>query len=126
MTGPLVRRPGEPALSDPAVRGITRISPHVVERIAAYACHRASAVVLPLVDTDAPRSGAPRARAEITGRLARLSVTVSVRYPSPLTAFAAGVRSVVTADVERLCGLRVVAVDVEAEPVNLQRRTRVL
>lgn len=114
------------AASDPATRGMTRLSPHVVERIAAYACHRATALVTPQLDPHAPRSVAPRARAEVNGRLTRLSVFVGVAYPSPVGAFAASVRSVVTADVERLCGLRVVGIDVEAMPVNLRRRRRVL
>lgn len=113
------------AATEPAARGVTRVSPHVVERIAAYACHRAAAIVTPQLEPHAPRSVAPRARAEVNGRLARLSITAGVRYPAPVTAFAASIRAVVTADVERLCGLRVVGVDVEASPVNVQRRTRV-
>ena len=112
--------------TDPATRGVTRIAPHVVERIAAYACHRAAAIVSPQLELNAPRSIAPKARAEINGRVARLSVSVGVQYPSPVMAFAANVRSVVTEDVESLCGLRVVGIDVEASPVDLRRRTRVL
>lgn len=120
-------RPARPAgLPDPATRGFTRVSPHVVERIAAHACLRATAVATPSSSATVPRALAPRARAEINGKIARLAVTVGVEYPSPVAAFAAGVRAVVTADVERLCGLRVVGVDVEALPVDLRRRTRVL
>lgn len=106
-------------------RGITRISPHVVERIAAFACNRADLVVTPRTNEHAPRSVAPRARAEVNGRHARLSVSVGAQYPASMTALAASVRAVVTEDVERLCGLQVVGVDVDAQPVNLERKTRV-
>lgn len=126
MSSPLAAVTTQPSATDPAGRGLTRISPHVVERIAGYACQHATAVVTPQLDPTAPRSVAPRVRAEIDGRLARLSITVGVRYPEPVAAFAAGLRSAVTAEVERLCGLRVVGIDVEASPVNLRRRTRVL
>jgi hypothetical protein len=126
MSGAIAGMTQEPAAADPATRGVTRVSPHVVERIAAYACHRATAAVTPQLEPNAPRSVAPRARAEINGRLARLSVSVGVRYPAPVAAFAASVRSVVTTDVENLCGLRVVGIDVEAAPVNIRQRTRVL
>ncbi|WP_153505805.1 hypothetical protein [Cumulibacter manganitolerans] len=112
------RGPGSPG-------GFTRISPYVVERIAGHACHRAEGAVTPRTHAGAPQSTAPRVRAEVTGRHARLSVSTGALYPAPLTAFAAAVRAVVVDDVERLCGLRVVAVDVEALPVNLERRTRV-
>lgn len=112
-------------LPDPAMRGLTRVAPHVVERIAAFACHRATAVATPGSAAGVARTLTPRARAEINGKIARLAVTVGVEYPSPVAVFAAGVRAVVTADVERLCGLRVVGVDVEALPVDLRRRTRV-
>lgn len=106
-------------------RGVTRISPHVVERIAGHACHRADGAVTPRTHPGAPQATAPRVRAEVTGRHARLSVSAGALYPASLTAFAAAVRTVVVDDVERLCGLRVVGVDVEALPVNLERRTRV-
>ncbi|WP_134323243.1 Asp23/Gls24 family envelope stress response protein [Cumulibacter soli] len=117
---------GTPADADPAARGLTRISPNVVERIAAHACHRADGAITPQLHPAAPRGSAPRARAEINGKIARLTVTVGVQYPMPVAAFAATLRDVVAADVERLCGLHVVAIDVEAAPVNLRRRTRVL
>lgn len=110
---------------DPSGRGVTRVSPHVVERIAAYACNRASNVVTPRTDHDAPRSSAPRAHAEINGRHARLSLAVGTTYPSSLVAVATSVRAVVIEDVQRLCGLQVIAVDVDAQPVNLHRRSRV-
>lgn len=126
MNAPIAGTTQSRATVDPATRGLTRVSPHVVERIAAYACHRAAAAVIPQLEPHAPRTVAPRARAEINGKLTRLSISVAVRYPSPITSFAASVRSVVTADVERLCGLRVVAIDVEASPVNVRRTTRVL
>lgn len=110
---------------DASTRGITRVSPHVVERIAAFACNRADRVVTPRTHEQAPSSLIPRARAEINGRHARLSVTVGALYPSAMTVFAASVRQVVTEDVQRLCGLQVVGVDVEAQPVNLERKVRV-
>lgn len=112
-------------LGDPAARGITRVSPHVVERVAAYACHRADSVVTPRTDSDAPSATTPRARAEVSGRQARLSVSVGARYPASIAALAASVRRLVAEDVERLCGLSVVGVDVEAHPVNLARQRRV-
>ncbi|WP_106847891.1 hypothetical protein [Blastococcus sp. Marseille-P5729] len=124
MSSPTGGWPGGGA-DDASARGITRVSPHVVERIAAFACHRADRAVTPRTHEHAPSSVIPRARADINGRHARLAVSVGALYPISMTTFARSVRQVVTDDVERLCGLQVVAVDVEAQPVNLERQARV-
>lgn len=124
MSAPTGEQSGVGA-DDASARGITRLSPHVVERIAAFACNRAERVVTPRTHEHAPSSVIPRARADINGRHARLAVSVGAMYPTPMTSFAASVRQVVTEDVERLCGLEVVGVDVEAQPINLERKVRV-
>lgn len=115
----------ETSRDDPAGRGLTRVAPHVVERIAAYACERVDGTITPR--TAAKGSSAPtvRARADVSGPRAHLAITVGMSYAQPVAATAVDVRNAVRADVERLCGMRVVAVDVEALPVHTMRRSRV-
>lgn len=111
-------------LAEPAARGVTRIAPSVVERIAAFTCTQVDGTLTRRATGDT-RAPVTRARAEVSGRQAHLSVTVGVRYARSVVTTASAIRQAVTAEVQRMCGLEVVGVDVEALPVNLSRRSRV-
>lgn len=126
MTAPAMSSAtGEPVPSDPASRGLTRVSPHVVERIASYACASVPGTVTPRTAPPEVTAPAPRARADVSGRHAHLTVTVGMSYARPVGTTAIEVRRQISSDVERLCGMDVVAVDVEAVPVHTMRRSRV-
>ncbi|GAB3299535.1 Asp23/Gls24 family envelope stress response protein [Epidermidibacterium keratini] len=126
MTAPAMSSTtGEPVSSDPASRGLTRVSPHVVERIATHACASVPGTVTPRTAPPEVTAPPPRARADVSGRHAHLSVTVGMSYARPIANVATEVRRHVSADVERLCGMQVVGVDVEAVPIHTMRRSRV-
>lgn len=113
-----------PQPSDPGTRGLTRIAPNVVERVAAFACRKASGV---LSESNADRSTIPpiRAQADVMGSHVHLAVRLPVEYPRPIVEVSASAREVVNEAVHRLCGLHVDTVDIEAVPINRTRRARV-
>ena len=112
-------------LSDPATRGLTRIAPSVVERVAAFACRSASHVLSQPATPEDPKIPSIRARADVMGSHVHLSVRLPVAYPRPIIEVSAAVRTEISRAVQHLCGLQVDGVDVEAIPVNLTRVTRV-
>lgn len=98
--------------------GRTDIADRVVERIAAHALTEMPEVggaarrVLGVAfgrDEAAP----PRAEAHVDGRLATVTVTMSVSYPSPVREVAQHARDTVTARITDLTGLDVRQVDVD-------------
>lgn len=119
-----------PSLAEPATRGRLRIADRVVERIAT---HSAAGIA------GATRSGStltgvvgrqfPKASAQIAGSRVRISVDVAVLWPHSLPQVTAAVRDAVAAEVHRLAGMQVDAVDVTAarilhEPDDQSRRLR--
>lgn len=112
-------------LADPSVRGVTRISPIVVERIAAYACNSVPGAVTRDQFAYLERVPPVKVRAEVMGSTTHLVVSVGVEWPAPIVRIAHAVRTHVAAEVERMCGLSIVGVDVRPVPVVVRRATRV-
>ncbi|GAC1328647.1 MAG: hypothetical protein NVSMB13_15870 [Mycobacteriales bacterium] len=108
-----------PTLADPADRGTTTVSDTVVAKLAA--------VVVIEVDraSGAPRTvfgqalgaakddAAPRATATVDGQMARVKLSMAVRYPSSVADVCSTVRREVIARVARLTGLTVSQVDID-------------
>lgn len=113
--------------NEPDLRGVTRISPVVVEKIA----QRAASEMPEIVTPDTPITGGGvgphvRARAEVRGGEARITLGLGVSYPARLIEVASAVRAEVSERVASLAGVRVVEVDVEVSPVLVDRRRRVV
>jgi uncharacterized alkaline shock family protein YloU len=91
----------------------------VVEKIAAQAASEVDDVegvaprLLGLTRPGARHAPRPQVAARIDGRLARLTVSVGVRYPAPLRHVSDAVRRHVTETVGHLASLDVREVDVE-------------
>ncbi|PRZ43701.1 putative alkaline shock family protein YloU [Antricoccus suffuscus] len=119
--------PGDvgPTVVDPGTRGLTRIAPNVVERVAAFACRDADGVLSARSAPSASKMPPIRARADVMGSHVHLSVRVPVVYPRRIIEVSASVRAEISRAVQHLCGLHVDGVDVEAVPVNQTRVTRV-
>ncbi len=113
-------------------RGKTTVSDRVIEKIASQAAdeiafsggpaarYPGAAVVrgLALGRGDHRR---PRVDAKVDGHLARVSVTMSVRYPVPLRQVAVEVRTHVVKTVGALAGLEVREVDIEVSDLVRDR-----
>lgn len=110
---------------DPAQRGITRISPVAVERVAVHACRPVLGLLTRENHPTEERAPATRVRAEVMGNTAHLAVTVGVRYPAPLLPIAQEIRRVVSAEVQQMCGLEIIGVDVTPVPIVIRRTSRV-
>ena len=119
------RPPGDAQSSDPSTRGLTRIAPNVVERVAAFACRGADDVLARPETSHGPKIPSIRARADVMGSHVHISVRLPVAYPRPIVEVSTAVRAEIGRVVQHLCGLQVDGVDVEAIPVNQTRITRV-
>ncbi len=111
--------------SDPAMRGLTRIAPNVVERVAAFACRGTEDVLFEPQTSSGPKFPSIRARADVMGSHVHISVRLPIAYPRQILEVSAAVRVEIGRAVQHLCGLQVDGVDVEAVPVNRARTTRV-
>ncbi len=108
---------GDEARSDPAMadRGVTTISPTVIEKIAGRAAAEVPGVttarpsslrrLIPLVDDGTADAAVGRERAAV-------DLTISVRYPAPVWQKADQVRTAVTERNESLTGLKVTRVNI--------------
>lgn len=114
-----------PPSPDGATRGLTRIAPNVVERVAAYACRDVNGVLVRPALSEDTKVPSIRARADVMGAAAHVTVWLPVEYPRPIINVAAAVRERIVADVHRLCGLRVEGIDIEALPINRAKISRV-
>lgn len=113
--GELLPGPGGPG-TDPAERGETRIGGRVVERIVAAAADevgRTAGTSRRILGIQLGHSDRPEAHAEVNGDIVTATVSLAVRYPSPVREVAASVRAHVMERVEKLTGLRVAEVDVD-------------
>ena len=115
--------------TDPAERGETRIRERVVERIVTAAADeigRTAGTSRRLLGISLGSSERPDAQAEVNGDVVTATVSLAVRYPSPVRQVAAEVRSHVMERVEKLTGLRVAEVDVKVVSLvpDLQPRVR--
>lgn len=112
-------------LADPSVRGVTRISPVVVERIAAHACNSVPGAVTRERFAYLDRVPPVKVRAEVMGSSTHLVVSVGVEWPAPIVRIAHAVKAQVATEVQRMCGLSIVGVDVRPVPIVVRRATRV-
>lgn len=118
----------------PEERGRTEIAERVVEKIAGYALTEigeAGGVSRRWLGVPVGRAGAaavPQVDARIDGRLATVSMTVSVLYPVPVRRVVDRLRDHVVARVGALTGLDVRQVDVDVatliHPEQFRRRGR--
>jgi uncharacterized alkaline shock family protein YloU len=108
-------------------RGGLSIADRVVEKIAARAALEVDGVggvprrILGRRAGPAVPGLLPRVRARVDGPIAVLSMSISVRYPTPVSQVAAGVRAQVAARLSELCGLDAAAVHIDV-PVFITRR----
>lgn len=106
-------------LPDPAERGRLDIAERVVERVATIA-----AVEVPGVNSvGSTLEGMlgrqyPKAKAQVAGSQARVSLDIAVAWPSPLGRTAAAVRERVRTQLQSLLGLTVDIVDVTVASVT--------
>ncbi|WP_052914194.1 Asp23/Gls24 family envelope stress response protein [Protofrankia coriariae] len=125
-TGEPIGTPGDHGggRADPATRGRLLITDRVVEKIAAEATRDIEHVgglrrVLPRRAWSAGDDRPPRVSARVSRGTARISMSLSVRYPARIMEICDGVRTRVTRQVADLAGLRVTRLDIDVSALDL-------
>ncbi len=123
--------PGAPAGNDdPGMRGALELRERAVARLVVAAASEVHDVAAPVsrvlgqalggVDFD----GRVKADVTVSGDVATVRVSLSVRWPAPIIEVAEAVRTRVTQRLSELAGLRVSHVDVQVTALPTDRRSR--
>ncbi|SMD25939.1 Asp23/Gls24 family envelope stress response protein [Kibdelosporangium aridum] len=102
----------EPAANVVVERGRTTIADRVVDRVTLHAA------------VEDPDVLSAKASARVTGVVTALDISVTLRYPVPVAATTARVRSHVIARVEELTGLSVSRVDISVAALESDTKPR--
>lgn len=131
--GSLQSAPGDQSSGLLTSRGVTTIAPAVVEKIAGQAATEIDGVTvtapagLRRFFSSGPPEGPAEADARVGSERTAVAVTVSVRYPMPVSTTSERIRSTVARRVHELTGLLVSSVDVtvaqlpSTDPVRARR-----
>ncbi|SBW19238.1 hypothetical protein FDG2_1094 [Candidatus Protofrankia californiensis] len=110
--------------ADPAIRGRLLIADRVVEKIAAEAVRDVESVGglrhrFPGRARSTGNDRPPRVSARVGRGTARISMSLSIRYPARIMEICDGVRTRVTGHVADLAGLRVTRLDIDVSALDL-------